>query len=118
MLDCLDVERLSDPDSHSHMHMGERGLRLGLKRNTQSTAQYHIRNNKDISDDGYGSPDTLNRVDTGKAVSGGTTEIERAGARARARAVESAPLIHYKSFLAFCTKHCGHWLGMTRRHMT
>ena len=108
LLDCLDLERLSDPDSHYHSHShpdtsmnmnmdmdrrAERGLGLGLglKRNTRSTAQYPVGDCKESRDESYGSPAIFSRIGSGRAVNVGTRERERDREREREREQWVAP---------------------------
>jgi hypothetical protein len=136
LLDCLDIERIAEVESKKfHTNKRKNSLISPMKNNKQldtlnknkngfdknnSSSYYENEsdNDNENSDDyvNYGNKNRNNYENNNNNNSSisFSSSIKNTNIPAKNVLLESentAPLIFYKSFLNFCTRHCGSWSG-------
>ena len=99
LLDCLDIERLAEKGGA--LKPPRKVVKKGKK------ARYEGEEEDEEGEDGYGARQRNNTAITHLPRDGDKTQDP--SGRVAADEGDDMPLIYYKSFLAFCARHCGDW---------
>ena len=115
LLDCLDVERLAESygfipmknvDNNNHIYSSNKHSQ------NRDNLEYNVRT-KEYSTYDLEDPDDFFDENNKNGISNrqnfGTNTFMKN--KLKMQNESEGPLIHYNSFLSFCTRHCGTWIG-------
>ena len=113
LLDCLDVERLAESygfipikniDNNNHVYSSNK------YNQNKDNLEYNVRT-KEYSTSDPGDTDDFFEEKNGISNRQNFGKSNFLKNKLKTENESDVPLIHYNSFLSFCTRHCGSWIG-------
>ena len=133
LLDCLDIERIAEIESRKfYTNKAKNSLIFPVKNNKQidtlnrsrngfdenNLSSYYENDDRTVQKEDNEYENNRNKNKNNNNNNNNNTSfssfLKNANVPEKSILLESentAPLIHYKSFLNFCTRHCGSWSG-------